>query len=179
MSVDNAKQITYPGFTFKQEYKIDQNGCVYSPWRGWHEMFQNTSKQGYKEIMLYTEDGSRRHFKVHRLVMNTYCPIDNSEKMQVNHKNGNKSDNRLENLEWCTRSENLKHAFKTGLEDKPIGEKNPSHKLTEKEVRQICQHLENKRTLQSIADQYGVTKGCIAHIKQRRSWKHISQDYSF
>ncbi|MCM1217913.1 MAG: HNH endonuclease [Lachnospiraceae bacterium] len=81
-------------------------------------------------IYLCLMDGTRKCFKVHRLVMNTFCPIENSEELQVNHINGHKDDNRLENLEWCTRSENLIHAFKTGLEERPKGEKNPRHKLT-------------------------------------------------
>lgn len=98
MSVENAKEITYPGVIFKQKYLVDKEGKVYSPFRGWHEMFQNTSKQGYKEIMLYEESGARRHFKVHRLVMNTFKPIEDSNNMQVNHIDGNKSNNKLENL---------------------------------------------------------------------------------
>ena len=178
MSLKNAKKITYPGFTFKQDYKIDSNGNVYSPWRGQHQMFQNQNKQGYKEIMLYTNEQNRKHFKIHRLLLNTFNPIENSEDFQVNHKDGNKSNNNLQNLQWCTRSENLIHVFKNQLQSNK-GEKNPSHKLKANEVEQICKKLEKHQTLQSIADEYGVTKGAIAHIKQHRSWIHISCKYTF
>lgn len=178
MSIENAKKITYPGFTFKQDYMIDKEGHVYSPWRGWHQMFQHENRCGYQEIMLYTNQQGRKHFKIHRLVLNTFNSRENSEKYQVNHKDGNKKNNSLNNLEWCNKSQNISHAYKNNLMTNE-GENNPSHKLTNNKVHEICKKLENHQTLQSIADQYGVTKGTIAHIKQRRSWIHISCNYTF
>lgn len=179
MSLENAKTIQYPNYQFKQDYKIDKEGNIYSPWRGWHKMSQHTNKAGYKELYLYTTE-SRKCFKVHRLIMTTFCPIDKDiSNLQINHIDGNKANNNINNLEWCTRSENLLHAFKTGLEKRPIGEKNPSHKLSEKEVKLICEELQNGKISQEIANRYNVSKGCISHIKNRRTWKEISKDYIF
>lgn len=179
MSFEESKIITYPNMIFKQEYRIDTKGNIWTPFRGWSLMSQMTNKQGYKEIFLYTENYGRKSFKIHRLVMETFKPIKNSSELQVNHIDGNKSNNDINNLEWCTRSENILHAFKTGLEQKPKGEKNGSHKLTDLEVQDICERLSRKETLQSIADIYHVSKATIGHIKQRRNWTHISKDYLF
>ena len=173
------KKIKYPNLKFKVEYHIDENGNIYSPNTDWNKMFQRTDENGYKNIYLYLKDGTRKYFKVHRLILNTFKPIENSENFQVNHINGIKNDNRLENLEWCTRSENLLHAFDTGLEDKPIGEKNPNHKLSEKEVIEICKMIKNKTPISIIASNYGVTKGTISHIKNKRTWKGITTNFDF
>lgn len=76
---------------------------------------QTNDKYGYKTIQL-NKNGKRKVYFVHRLVILSFFGVDtNDNKNQVNHKNGNKSDNRLSNLEWMTASENTKHAWKTGL----------------------------------------------------------------
>lgn len=71
----------------------------------------NIGTNGYMKVEL----GKSNFHNVHRLVAETY--ISNLEnKPQINHINGNKSDNRIENLEWCTQSENMLHAYKIGLQ---------------------------------------------------------------
>ena len=61
--------------------------------------------------------------------MMAFCPVENMEKLEVNHIDGNKRNNNLDNLEWCTSSENQKHAYKMGLNKLRYGENNNFSKL--------------------------------------------------
>lgn len=74
----------------------------------------SSDKDGYQKVSIYI-DGKQRYFMVHRLVALAFIP-NPQKKPEVNHKNGVKSDNCVENLEWCTSSENRIHAYKTGLQ---------------------------------------------------------------
>jgi predicted DNA-binding protein YlxM (UPF0122 family) len=100
--------------------------------------------------------------------------------MEVNHKDGDKSNNKLENLEWCTGSFNVRHSLDTGLKAPAKGEQITGHKLTESEVLEICELLINSNlSLSTIGDKYGVSKYCIFDIKRKKSWKWLTTDYNF
>ena len=76
---------------------------------------QQKEVKGYLTVRLYKSPTDWKHFKVHRLVALSFIPnLEN--KPQINHINCVKTDNRMENLEWCTNGENQKHAFKNGLQ---------------------------------------------------------------
>ena len=66
--------------------------------------------RGYQHVTL-RKDNKSKLFKVHRLVLQTFNPCNNYEKLQVNHKDGNKSNNKLDNLEWCSHQDNQLHRY--------------------------------------------------------------------
>ena len=105
---------------------------------------------------------------VHRLVAAVFLgPLPHGH--QLHHKNGNKLDNRIENLEYVTPSQNIRYAFRDGL--KHYGELHHQAKLTNAEVRKI-KRLKGKRSTECVAQQYGVTSTAIYLI-----WKGLNRRY--
>jgi len=102
--------VDVPGF--EGLYGINKSGDIFS-YISNKTIKPYLHRDGYLQIYL-CKNGKKKNIKIHRLVAQIFVPNINN-KPQVNHKNGNKKDNYFENLEWCTPSENIKHAFKIGL----------------------------------------------------------------
>lgn len=178
-NINNTELIKYPDTLFNQEYRIDKNGDIWSPYRGWHLVSKQKIQKGYLRVGLMTSNG-RKFFMVHRLVMETFSPRPDSLQLQVNHKDGNKENNNLENLEWCTGLENIAHAYKNNLVRKAKGEQTGCNILTEKQVLEICELIKKgQESLTDIGKQYGVSKYCISDIKRKKSWAWLTKEYNF
>jgi hypothetical protein len=112
---------------------------------------------------------------VHRLIAEAFIP-NPEDKPQVNHKDGNKSNNNLGNLEWCTCSENMKHACENGLTTNTFykhekREGNPNSKLTKEQVSEIREkYVPRKYPVSRLAEEYSVSSSCIQHILNGTSW---------
>lgn len=132
---------------------------------------RNRAGTDYQIINLSKLDGSKRTFRVHRLVMMAFNPIENMDELEVNHIDGNKKNNKLENLEWCTASENQIHAFKTGLNKSRRGEESNFSKLTNDDVKKIFELREKGLLQREIAEIVGCTKSNISCILRGKSWK--------
>lgn len=125
----------------------------------------------YQIINLSKLDGKKRTFRVHRLVMMAFNPVENMDELEVNHLDGNKKNNKLENLEWCTASENQKHAFRTGLQKARKGESSNFAKLTEEDVKQVFELRKQGLLQREIAEIVGCTSSNISAILRGKSWK--------
>lgn len=120
------KPVSVEGF---EHYKISPTGNILNSNN--KKIKEKTHRLGYKAVILYSKSRSKRkNFYVHRLVALTFLP--NPQKLpEVNHKDGIKSNNDVYNLEWVTRKENVRHAFKNGLIKHKKGDNHHSTKLTE------------------------------------------------
>lgn len=135
------------------------------------------NKFGYYVVNLHIKH-KQKQFRVNRLIAETFIP--NPDNLpQVNHIDGNKLNNNVENLEWCSAKYNTRHAINTGLRINS-GEKFHSSKLKEKDVHKICKLLEsNKYTAKQIPPKIGkhCTVKMVQNILYNNGWKDITSQY--
>lgn len=149
-------------------YAVTKDGRV---WSHKHQKFLKPYVSiRYKSITL-CKNNKKYHRLIHRLVLETFigfCP----KGMQCCHNDGNKQNNRLENLRWDTPKANQRDRIKHGTH--PVGERNPKAKLTEQDVRMIIyMYKTGLFTQRGLAAIYGVCQYCIFSIINKKSWKHI------
>jgi hypothetical protein len=154
-------------------YAITDDGKVWAyPKCRWSGRFLKIGLvgHGYEIVMLYKNKKPRK-FLVHRLVAQTFLP--KSKFPEVNHKNGNRRDNRPENLEWVTSMENKRQAWKMGLYVKP-GQLHWNAKLDREKVSKIRElYSGGNYTQQEIADEFKVSLMTISLVVRWKIWKHV------
>lgn len=162
----------------KYDYYITEDGKVYSDIsKKFLRIYLD--KDGYEKVQLMSTDNRRHAYSVHRLVLENFVPIPNMKELQVNHKDGNKENNHLSNLEWCTASENNKHKYALKLATQK-GEKNNASKLREADVLIIIQLLlEKEKNQKEIGNLFGVSAECVGSIKRKQNWKYLTEDITF
>ena len=161
----------------KDRYYISDNGELFTDFG--ERKLRDGIKGGYIKNQLVHKDGTSKQYFRHRLVMLCFCPNEKSDNLQVNHKNGDKLDNRLSNLEWCTNQENRIHAVKLGLAARLVGEDNPFSKLREEEVLDIVTDLLNHVPYSNIMQKHNCSKSTISAIKNKRNWTYLTQNIDF
>lgn len=114
--------------------------------------------------------GMRVTMTVHRVVAETFL-ANPEEKEHVNHIDGNPLNNKLDNLEWATPSENQKHAYLTGLQKN--GEGHGRALLTEDQVHEVRKYMTSGGTQRGCAEKFGVSRGCIQRILDGTNWSHV------
>jgi hypothetical protein len=131
------------------------------------------NRHGYNTIGLYIEKGKRpKTFYVHRLVAEAFLG-EIPEGMEVNHKDGNKLNNAVTNLEIVTPSENQRHAHAIGLKINPCGELNGMCKLSTEDVLDIIAHIQNGLRNVDIAKIYNIDPKHVSLIRHKKRWKHL------
>ena len=155
-------------------YMVSDQGRVMSVPRGTGRSFfsgrvlkQGFGNSGYLHVAL-CRDGKMKTKEVHRMVATAFIKRPRN-KTEVNHKDGIKTNNVVSNLEWVTRSENIKHSYAN------LPRKQYDHfhkvKLTDEKVAEI---MNRSGTNAEIASIYGISDVMVGRIKNKKAWRHIT-----
>lgn len=156
---------------FGDKYQISNHGNVRSFKRGYGKIMKPVkNRYGYLTIKLVYFDQKKR-FYIHRLVT-TYFLQNPENKSFVNHIDGNKKNNHLSNLEWCTNSENMIHADKIGLRNMPKGSKNHMAKLSENQIKEI-KFNRSGIYQKDIAKEFNIARQTVSKILNGKLWSHV------
>ena len=147
-----------------EDYIITKDGEIINK-HNHHKLKPQPNGKGYLRVII----GHKRYF-VHRLVAETFI-LNPENKAQVNHKDGNKLNNCVDNLEWVTNQENRNHAVLNGLH---LQGKNCSwSKLTEEDVFYIRNNKMISNTI--LANKFKVSRRTISDVKQNKTWKYLKR----
>lgn len=153
------------------DYKMHRNGFVISfKYKTPRILKTRCSKNGYLYVNLM-KDGKYLTKFIHILNYQVFHKFYTNT-LNIDHIDGNKKNNRLENLELVTSSENQKRAIKLGLKRIIRGEEHGQAKLTQKQVDEIrLRYAEGNITQKQLGELYNVSRGCIKKIVNNNSWK--------
>lgn len=132
------------------------------------------SKDGYLSVILH-KDNKPKTFKIHRLVAETFIP-NPENKETVNHKDGNKLNNAVINLEWSTRSEQMYHAYQHKLKLSDVGTQNSNSNLSDDDIKYIRKiFVKNSRACGATAlgKKFNVSHRTILNIVERKTYKNV------
>jgi hypothetical protein len=150
-----------------EDYKIDENGNVF--------LVNNNLpvrvcySHGYKIVRLKNKHGAK-FFRVHRLVAMCYHASKEFEGAVVNHLDGNKLNNHFSNLEWCTRAENVIHAYKIGLHKN--AEQHHFSRLSNQDILNIKSLYSSGTSQVALSKRYNVGQDHISRIINNKRRRH-------
>ena len=162
-------------------YEISNYGHVRNINTG-HMLSYQISEKGYLMVPLMTFSGRNSEKKVHRLVATHFVEGRTEAKCEVDHIDCNKLNCRADNLEWVTRLENMRRAYKNKLVPIKYCEEASNAKLTNDEVHEICKSLLKHRGIctlvhNEVKDHIDCTRAMIHRIKYKHSYRTISDLY--
>lgn len=152
------------------EYGITEDGKIYS-FKSKRWLTPYVTSNGYLGIRMSKTPNNFKNLLVHRLVAEMYLPKVPGKNC-INHKDLNKKNPHVSNLEWCTNQENSKHAYESGAM------KDVSVILTDREAL-VFSMLQAGARVKDIAYKAGVSRQLVTHVKKGRAWKKAAEEYGF
>lgn len=165
------KLITNCKYQLRYNYYVTDDGRIWSE-KSNKFLSQHQDKDGYMKVRMGSFDidpGKTHTFSVHRLVLENFNPIKGMENLQVNHIDGDKTNNNLSNLEWVTCKENIQHAIDNNLRAKVNG----AAKLTPDQVKEIYTRSNNGERNVDLSKEYHIHPDIIGKIKNGKMWIEV------
>lgn len=160
---------------YEGHYQFDENGNVYSLKNGRVKKLKpRITHDGYVWYSL-SKDGKAKTIRINRIIATALIP-NPENKLTVNHKDGNKLNNTLSNLEWATREEQIQHAYNLNLKQPMKGTLSGRALLTEEqviEIRSIYKAKSKEFGMQALAKKYNVSCPTILRCVRKRSYDNI------
>jgi hypothetical protein len=182
MTTDILQEIWLPVAGYEGAYEVSNFGNVRSldrfarshsnceKWLTGKVLKTKPSGKGYRSVNLSANNVISTKY-VHTLVAQAFIG-DRPEGLHINHIDGNKLNNCVDNLEYCSPKDNARHAVKTGLRSYERGEKLPVAKLTEADIPMIRKRLLAGESQVAIAKDYGVHGTTIHYLSRGKTWSH-------
>lgn len=165
-------------------YAINKDGDVWSypkhTTKEWKWMSKFINHSGYEMCTLW-RDNKKKNICTHRLLLSAFI-LNEHNKREINHINWIKTDNRLENLEWCTSKENRKHAWHNGLArltPKMLASGRENARKQRKKVMQLTKEWVLCRVYESFMEAHKITWAGASHIWQCCIWKRKTAGWYF
>lgn len=172
ISSQDKEFVDIPG---KEPFQINRLGEVKNKITG-RILTNNISNNGYYNTGT-TVDGVYKTIYIHRSLALTFIP-NPQNKPQINHIDGVKTNNSLDNLEWVTSQENAEHAVKMGLRNPSKGEDHYYQKYPEDTIHSICKDIQNGIKNSEIMKKYNVPRWIPSELRLGKKWKHITSQYN-
>lgn len=166
-------------YGYDTDYFVTEDGDVYGIKNPSKILSATDNVKGYPMVTLKVND-RRRTISVHKLVAEAFVYNDDPlSKNQINHKDGNKHNNHYTNLEWVTCSENVRHAFRTGLKKPKYGKDHPNTVFDEDLIHKICKSYKSGLSIKQIKKKLNIKNpDLVRNIIQGKYWRHISSKYN-
>lgn len=155
---------------FEASHEVSNFGHVRTTARREHILAPKVGRGYYRAVL--TVKGTQHVRLIHRLVAEMFLGPAPSDRHQVNHIDGDKLNNRADNLEWCTASENGKHAYRVGLSVSRKGSQHGRAKLNEEQIAEI-RSLRGIVPHRVLAARFGVQQTHISRIMRGVRWAHV------
>lgn len=175
-----AEEVWKPVVGYENLYEVSNLGRVRTiPKKGFNKQVTRKTgldvRTGYTTIML-RKNNVLRTKRIHSLVVEAFLGIKTNKKLVANHINGNKRDNRLENLELISQKENIHHAFNLGLVTITTGDARYNSKIKEKDFPRLLEMFKTDMTSKEIAKLFNVNPTTISRIRKGKRRPYLTND---
>lgn len=164
----------------KDGYYISNYGRCFRAYGKGRELSYAIDSKGYPYYNLAIEGSNTgRNFRVHRLLKLIFDYTDGCENLDIHHKDSNKENFSLSNLQWCDKSYNMQEAYRLNEITNLQGEDRPMAKITNEQAEEICRRVASGEVMSKIAKEMNVSPDTVYSISSGKAWKSISSKYNF